>query len=91
MREPEFHEHRMLRTPENDVHVHVFTLGSPEITRFVAFRDWLRSHDADRERYCAVKRELAAHDWPTMQHYADAKTEVVESILARALACGEPT
>jgi GrpB-like predicted nucleotidyltransferase (UPF0157 family)/cytochrome P450 len=91
VREPEFHEHRMLRTPEHDVHVHVFTLGSPEIMRYFAFRDWLRGHDADRERYCAVKRELAAKDWPTMQHYADAKTEVVESILARSFAAGEST
>jgi GrpB-like predicted nucleotidyltransferase (UPF0157 family) len=34
--------------------------------------------------YEATKRELAAHDWPTMQHYADAKAEVVFEILMRA-------
>jgi GrpB-like predicted nucleotidyltransferase (UPF0157 family) len=37
-----------------------------------------------------VKRSLAGRDWPTMQHYADAKTEVVESILTRASSSGPP-
>lgn len=84
VREPEWHEHRMLRTPARDVHVHVFTVGSSEIDRHLAFRDWLRTHDADRELYASTKRDLARHDWPTMQHYADAKTTIIENILARA-------
>ena len=84
VREPDWHEHRMLRTAARDVHVHVFTLGSPEIDRHLAFRDWLRANDADRELYAATKRSLSQRDWPTMQHYADAKTDVVHAILARA-------
>jgi GrpB-like predicted nucleotidyltransferase (UPF0157 family) len=84
VREPDWHEHRMLRTPAHDVHVHIFTVGSSEIDRLFAFRDWLRTNDADRELYESTKRELAQQDWPTMQHYADAKTTVVEDILARA-------
>jgi len=91
VREPEFHEHRMLRAPAGDVHVHVFTVGSEEITRYLVFRDWLRVDDADRARYEQTKQTLAQRAWPTMQHYADAKTDVVESILARALATGEQT
>jgi GrpB-like predicted nucleotidyltransferase (UPF0157 family) len=82
--EPDWHEHRMLRTPARDVHVHIFTVGSSEIARHVACRDWLRSNDADRELYASTKRELAQRDWPTMQHYADAKTTVIEAILTRA-------
>jgi len=39
---------------------------------------------ADRERYQRVKRELARRDWRYVQQYADAKTEVVEEIIARA-------
>ena len=50
----------------------------------VGFRDWLRTHDEDFELYERTKRELAARDWKFVQHYADAKTEVVESIIARA-------
>lgn len=97
VREPDWHEHRMLRTAAHDVHVHVFTLGSSEIDRHLAFRDWLRANDADRGLYASTKRSLAHQDWPTMQHYADAKTDVVEAILARArrtelrirVACGQ--
>ena len=49
------------------------------------FRDWLRSNGADRELYLRTKRELAQKEWTFTQHYADAKTETVEEILARAL------
>jgi GrpB-like predicted nucleotidyltransferase (UPF0157 family) len=50
----------------------------------VAFRDWLRANDADRELYEAAKRELAAREWTYVQHYADAKSAVVQEINARA-------
>jgi GrpB-like predicted nucleotidyltransferase (UPF0157 family) len=85
VREPDWHEHRMFRTAARDVHVHVFTIGSSEIDRHLAFRNWLRANDADRELYASTKRSLAQRDWPTMQHYADAKTDVVMTILTRAM------
>lgn len=50
----------------------------------LAFRDHLWAHVADRDRYAEVKRELAARRWPTVQHYADAKSEVIASILETA-------
>jgi len=84
VREPGFHEHRMLRTPEKDVHVHVYSPDSPEIARNLLFRDHLRADAADRELYAETKRRLTAQSWPTMQHYAEAKTSVIEAILARA-------
>ncbi len=84
VREPGFWEHRMLRTPARDVHVHVFPPDTPEIERYLLFRDRLRENAAERELYEATKRRLAAEDWPTMQHYAEAKTEIVEAIIARA-------
>jgi GrpB-like predicted nucleotidyltransferase (UPF0157 family) len=52
----------------------------------VRFRDHLRSNPDDRELYEATKRELAARTWKFTQHYADAKTRVVERIMARAMA-----
>lgn len=82
IREPEWHEHRMFRTPALDVHVHVFSEGCSEVTRMLAFRNRLRNSPQDRQRYEAFKRELAAKKWPTMQAYADAKSDVVESILS---------
>jgi GrpB-like predicted nucleotidyltransferase (UPF0157 family) len=51
----------------------------------LAFRDRLRTHDDDRELYESAKRELAAHEWRHVQNYADAKSEVVQDIMARAL------
>ena len=49
-------------------------------------RDWLRAHDDDRRLYEATKQALAARVWRHTQDYADAKGEVVEAIIARALA-----
>ena len=55
------------------------------------FRDWLRVNAADRELYAEAKRELASRRWTYMQQYADAKTEVVREIMARAeAATGSP-
>ena len=89
VREPDWNEHRMLRTPERDVHVHVYSAGCPEVERTLAFRDRLRRNDDDRRRYERTKRELAAREWPDMNAYAEAKTEVIESILDAAKAESE--
>ena len=86
IREPDWFEHRLFKGSDPASNIHVFTEGTPEIDRMLAFRDWLRSHDEDRILYERTKRELAALEWKYVQHYADAKTEVVEAILARALA-----
>jgi GrpB-like predicted nucleotidyltransferase (UPF0157 family) len=48
------------------------------------FRDWLRSHDDDRDYYAAAKRDLAGRRWRHVQHYADSKAAVVQEIMARA-------
>ena len=84
IREPEWYEHRVFKGPDTDVNLHVFTVGCPEIARMLLFRDWLRSNADDRELYERTKRELAQRQWKYTQNYADAKTEVVEEILARA-------
>jgi GrpB-like predicted nucleotidyltransferase (UPF0157 family) len=84
IREPAWHEHRVLKGPDTDINLHVFSRGSVELERMVGFRDWLRSHPEDRDLYERTKRELAARTWRHIQHYADAKTEVVEMIIGRA-------
>lgn len=48
------------------------------------FRDRLRAHPEERELYERTKRELAARQWGYVQDYADAKSQVVEEIIARA-------
>lgn len=84
IREADWHEHRVFKGPDTDTNVHVFSPGCSEIERMVGFREWLRSHDADRDLYAAAKRDLAARTWHWVQDYADAKTAVVEEIIARA-------
>jgi GrpB-like predicted nucleotidyltransferase (UPF0157 family) len=84
IREPEWHEHRMLKGPGTEVNLHVFPADCPEVDRMLLFRDWLRTNAADRDRYADAKRELAAREWKYMQQYADAKSEVVDEIMGRA-------
>ena len=86
IREPEWHQHRLLKGPDININLHVFTVGSAEIERMLAFRDWLRDHPADRDLYARTKRALAQREWRYVQNYADAKAEVVEEIIARARA-----
>jgi len=74
--------HRMFRTPERDVHVHVWGDDDPEVSRYLRFRDRLRRSPEDRQTYQLLKRELARRDWSDMNHYADAKRSVIEEILA---------
>lgn len=76
--------HRMLRTPDLGVHLHVCAGGSEWEQRQLLFRDWLRVDAADRRLYEHTKRLLARRDWADMNDYADAKSEVIEAILARA-------
>jgi GrpB-like predicted nucleotidyltransferase (UPF0157 family) len=86
IREPDWFEHRVFKGPDTNVNLHVLSEGSPETVRILAFRDWLRTHDDDRQLYERTKRELADRESAYIQNYADAKSEVVEQILARALA-----
>ena len=84
IREPDWYEHRVLKGPDTNINLHVFSAGCPEIERMLLFRNWLRSNPSDRQLYERTKRELASKDWKYVQNYADAKNDVVDEILARA-------
>ena len=86
IREPHWFEHRLFKGPDTNINLHVFTVGAAEIDRMLLFRDWLRADDADRDAYLRVKRDLAKRSWRHVQDYADAKTAIVQQILARAAA-----
>jgi GrpB-like predicted nucleotidyltransferase (UPF0157 family) len=68
------------------VQLHCYEKGSPEITRHLAFRDYLRSHPALAAEYEAIKvrcRDLH----PLNSHaYGDCKSEWVSRIEAQAMA-----
>ena len=84
IREPDWYEHRMLARNEPSVQIHVFSDGCPEIQRMLLFRNRLRGNTADRDLYERTKRQLARRTWRYVQNYADAKTAVVNDIIARA-------
>ena len=86
IREPDWYEHRLFKGPRVNVNLHVFSAGCPKTRRMLAFRDHLRTDEADRELYRRTKQELAERDWRYVQHYADAKSAVVAEIMVRAMA-----
>jgi GrpB-like predicted nucleotidyltransferase (UPF0157 family) len=83
IRELTWYEHRMFKGPDTDINLHVFSSGCPEIDRMLLFRDWLRSKPADRDLYAQTKVALAQKEWTYVQNYADAKTAVIDEIIAR--------
>jgi GrpB-like predicted nucleotidyltransferase (UPF0157 family)/GNAT superfamily N-acetyltransferase len=80
-------DHRMFRTPGGDVHVHIWKADSDDEYRHLLFRDRLRSDADDRREYERVKRDLAGRH-TDMNHYSEAKTAVIESIMTRAADSG---
>ena len=86
VREPDWHQHRFLRAHDPEVQIHVFAVGSEEAERMLLFRDRLRVNEDERALYEETKRRLAARSWTRVQDYADAKSEVVEEVIARARA-----
>ncbi len=62
-------------------HVHVRT--PTDAAAELRFRDWLRGHPADAERYAELKRDLAERFKFNRDAYIEAKAEFIQQILAR--------
>ncbi len=72
-------------------HVHVVEYGGLEERRTLAFRDYLRDHDGLAREYEKLKMRLASRFKPAdLQDYADAKSELIERVIAQALQAGYP-
>ena len=96
VREPWWHEHRMLRggqrvddghAPANagpTTNLHVFGPDSPELIRHIVFRNWLRSDATDRELYAAAKRSAAGGTAQHVMDYNARKQEAIREIYQRA-------
>jgi len=63
--------------------VHVFEQGNPEISRYLKFRDWMRSHPEDAKNYANLKTELAAKFPEDILQYVMGKDKYVASIDAK--------
>jgi GrpB-like predicted nucleotidyltransferase (UPF0157 family) len=86
IREPSWHQHRMMVATSPVANLHVWSPDSPEAIRHVMFRDWLREHPDECRRYADAKRaaaEAANADGETMMDYNLRKQPVVREILDR--------
>lgn len=86
IRQPDWNEHRVFKSERININLHVWSADSPEITRHLEFRDWLRSHPEDRDAYAVAKGNLAAQGFKTMPEYAEAKNEIVDQITQKMAA-----
>ena len=77
--------HRCLVHEDPATNVHVYAAGAPEVNAYLTLRDRLRVSHSDRELYARVKCDLAARgEWADVNHYAEAKGDVIREILSRA-------
>ncbi|WP_374833870.1 GrpB family protein [Paenochrobactrum pullorum] len=82
VRERSWYQHRMLRLNEPRVNLHVFAPNCPEHIRHILFRDWLITHNADRELYGQAKLS-AKEGVDNVQAYNMKKQAVVREIYDR--------
>lgn len=61
-------------------HVHVYQEEDPEISRYLKFRDWMRSHPEEAESYGKLKLELAQKFPYDILQYCNGKDAFVASI-----------
>lgn len=60
--------------------VHIFEQGNPEIERHLKFRDWMRTHEDDRNAYGQLKQDLALKYPHDMMAYALGKEGFIAEI-----------
>ncbi len=86
LREPGWHEHRLLQSDEPRTNLHVFGPDCPETIRHRMLREWLIEHPEDQRRYEDAKRAAAAASnatGETVMSYNLRKQAVIREILDR--------
>ncbi|WP_246179850.1 GrpB family protein [Kocuria coralli] len=89
VREPWWHEHRMLEHDNPRANVHVFGPNAAEPWKHRIFRDHLRRDGHDRSLYAAAKKTASEESHvrgETVMDYNRRKQEVIREIYARAFA-----
>ena len=77
--------HRLFRTSDLSVHVHVLQRDNEAAAAYLDLRDRLRGSEVARQRYTAVKHAVIATGVTDMNVYSDAKSEVIAAIHAESL------
>lgn len=86
-RQPAYYGHRFLGCQTPDTNIHVYGPNCPDTARHLIFREWLNEHPEDRDKYAAVKREVAAvaeEKSETGNQYGKRKEWVIREILDKA-------
>ena len=65
-------------------YLHITTLGSSEWKNSLAFRDYLRTHPEEMERYEALKQKLAAQYPDNRAMYTAGKKDYFEEVFKKA-------
>ncbi|ASN06181.1 GrpB family protein [Virgibacillus necropolis] len=65
-------------------HIHVYQVDNPQIERHLVFRDYLRTHPEEVERYGRLKEELTQR-YEDTSFYSKAKKPFVQEMEQRAL------
>jgi GrpB-like predicted nucleotidyltransferase (UPF0157 family) len=66
-------------------HIHMVE-GDSELWDRLYFRDWLRTHPAEAEKYSRLKRSLLSHYHNNREKYTKAKTDYIMAITRKAKA-----
>ena len=64
--------------------LHVYEADHPVAAAHLLFRNYLRTHEAEAQRYEALKRDLAVRFRTDRLGYNDAKTDYIEAVVAKA-------
>lgn len=65
-------------------HIHAFEAGHVELKRHLDFRDYLRVHPAQANRYAELKRKLAEDHRNDIEAYVEGKSPRIDEILEKA-------
>jgi len=87
LREPWWYGHRLLQQQEPRANLHIWSPDCPEAARHLIFRDWLRAHPDEQQRYVDAKRAAAQHTHASGGHsndYNSRKQAVIREIYGRA-------
>lgn len=65
-------------------HIHV-SANREEYEKDILFRDWLREHPEDKEKYALIKQKAAKEANQSKDEYMKIKSPIIQEILAKAL------
>lgn len=64
-------------------HLYVCPQSSQELKRHIAFRDYLRVHKEDRDKYSEIKLQAARNNPTDIDSYIEAKSPLIDEIYGR--------